>query len=72
MPLDKLALILVVVMAAAGLTVWIAYLAAGAPQMPGSAWTLLIPLALGAYVLWRAISDRLISRGDDRHDRTGK
>lgn len=71
MPLDKFVLILLIVIAAAGLTIWVATLVVAAGVMPAG-WLVLIPVLLGVYVLWRVIADRLASRDDDRYDRIEK
>ncbi|WP_028956436.1 hypothetical protein [Sulfitobacter sp. 20_GPM-1509m] len=57
MPFNRLALILVVVIAAAAVTVWLAMLAAAAFSLPQAA-TALVPLALLAFVLVRLLRDR--------------
>jgi membrane protein implicated in regulation of membrane protease activity len=70
MPLDRLVLILVIVIAAAGATLWLAAVVASAFSL-GSGWPLvaLIPAGMLAYVLWRVLADRLRNREDDRYDR---
>lgn len=69
MPLSRLVLILVVVTAAAGATVWLAATVVAAALMPGWAALAAIPILLAAYVLWRVIADRLGGAEDDRYDR---
>lgn len=71
MPLDRFVLILVIVIAAAGATVWIGTLIAASVQVPAG-WLSVIPVALIGYVLWRVISDRLRNSDDDRYDRIEK
>jgi len=71
MPLDKFVLILVVVIGAAGLTVWIATMIAAAVQLP-LGWFALVPAMLVGYVAWRVIQDRLTSAEDDHYDRIEK
>lgn len=71
MPLDRFVLILVIVIAAAGATVWIGTLIAASAQVPAG-WLSIIPVALIGYVLWRVISDRLRNSEDDRYDRIEK
>lgn len=71
MPLDRFVLILVIVIAAAGATVWIGTLIAASVQVPAG-WLSVIPVALIGYVLWRVISDRLHNSDDDRYDRIEK
>lgn len=67
MPLDKLVLILVLVIAAAGVTVWLGALLLASFQVPGAGLAL-IPAALVGYVVWRVISDRIGSAEDDHYD----
>ena len=69
MPLDRLVLILVAVIAAAGATVWIAATVLAASASSGWGWFALVPTALGAYVAWRVVADRVASEEDDRYDR---
>ena len=72
MPLDRFVLILVVVLAAAGVTVLLGALGLSALQMPGLGLGVAGVLALVAYVLVRVISDRMRSAEDDRYDRVEK
>lgn len=67
MPLDRLVLILVCVIAAAGVTVALASLLTGVVAVPAMAGVL-IPALLILYVVWRVIAQRLSE--DDRYDRT--
>lgn len=69
MPLDRLVLIIVVVIAAAGLTVWLAGFVLAATQIP-FAWLALLPVALAVWIGWRVIADRVTSEEDDHYDRT--
>ncbi|PRY94977.1 hypothetical protein BCF33_0588 [Hasllibacter halocynthiae] len=62
MPLDRLVLILVIVIAAAGATVWLGALLVTAGMVPYG-WLTLIPVGLVAYLLWRVVSDRLSEKG---------
>lgn len=71
MPLDKFVLILVVVIAAAGLTVWLGTLVAAALQFTAG-WLVFIPAALAAYVAYRVIIDRVTNSEDDYYDRIEK
>jgi hypothetical protein len=71
MPLEKFVLILVIVITAAGVTVWIATMVAAAVQFP-LGWFAVIPAMLVAYVVWRVIADRLGNAEDDRYDRMDK
>ncbi len=68
MPLEKFVLILVIVVAAAGVTVWLGTMAAAAMQIGGPAWAMFIPALLVAYVVWRVIADRLGNAEDDHYD----
>lgn len=72
MPLDKLVLILICVIAAAGITVWLATLAMAAFQIGGAGWLVFIPAALVGYVVWRVIADRIGNSEDDHYDRIEK
>lgn len=71
MPLERFVLILVAVIAAAGLTVWVGTLAAAAITVP-IGWVFVIPVALIAYVAWRVIAERIRNREDDHYDRIEK
>ena len=68
MPLDKLILILVCVIVAAGVTVWLGSMVATAVQFPALGWATILPVVLIGYVAWRVISDRLSSAEDDHYD----
>ena len=73
MPLERLMLILVSVLAAAGATIWVAYVViiwAGFSPMAGVA--LGVPTALFAYIAWRVIAERVTNREDDHYDRIDK
>ncbi|EKE44037.1 hypothetical protein OCGS_2018 [Oceaniovalibus guishaninsula JLT2003] len=65
MPLDRLVLILVVAIAGAALTVWVAAFAGAALQL--GPWSLLVavPVVLFLYVFWRVVADRLRDRRND-------
>ena len=71
MPLEKLVLIVVIVIAAAGVTVWLAALAFAAFEVPGAGLAF-IPAALVAYVVWRVIAERLQNAEDDHYDNIKK
>lgn len=71
MPLDKFVLILVIVIAAAGLTAWVGAMVVASFELPGG-WLLFIPAALVGYVVWRVIAERLRNRDDDHYDRIEK
>ncbi|MBM1219021.1 hypothetical protein JQU17_02325 [Ponticoccus sp. SC2-23] len=69
MPLERLVLIIVIVLAAAGLTVLLASFILSAFTLPP--WATLgvaIPAALVLYIVIRAIGERLSSREDDHYD----
>jgi hypothetical protein len=73
MPLDRLVLILVIVLAAAGGTIWVAMLLFSTSQISPLAGVLTaLPVALGLYVVWRVISERLSNREDDHYDQIEK
>jgi len=72
MPLDKFVLILVCVVAAAGLTVWLGTIVAATMQAPIIGWLVFIPALLIGYVVWRVIQDRLQNKEDDHYDRIEK
>jgi len=72
MPLDKLVLILMIVIIAAGVTVWLGTLAVAAFQFGGPGWLVFVPAALVAYVVWRVIADRIGNAEDDHYDRIQK
>ena len=72
MPLHKLLLILIAVIAAAGLTVWVGRLAADALQLPGFAWMFFLPAALIGYAVWRLIASRMVATDKDHHDTSDK
>lgn len=72
MPLDKLVLILVCVVIAAGLTLWLGALVLATVQIPGLGIGVMILAALVGYVVWRVIAERLSSREDDHYDRIEK
>ncbi|SPJ23710.1 hypothetical protein [Palleronia abyssalis] len=67
MPLDRFVLILVLVILAAGITVWLGTIVFAGISQP---WilSLLIPAALIAYVVVRVIRDRMAE--GDKYDRT--
>lgn len=67
MPIDRLVLIIVCVIAAAGATVWLIATLGAALTVPFG-WLLVIPVALIAYVLIRIILERVGNREDDHYD----
>ncbi len=69
MPLDRLILILVVVIAAAGVTVWgMAALFASFSLNPIAGIAVASVLALGAYIMIRVVSERMNNTDDDHYD----
>jgi membrane protein implicated in regulation of membrane protease activity len=69
MPLERLVLIIVIVLAAAGLTVLAGAFILSAFALPS--WATIgaaIPVALVLYIVIRAIGERLSSREDDHYD----
>lgn len=72
MPLDKFVLLLVIVVAAAGITVFVASTALGAMMSPGLGLAVLIPTGLIAFVVWRVIAERIRNREDDHYDHLEK
>ncbi|MEM9756865.1 MAG: hypothetical protein AAF914_12760 [Pseudomonadota bacterium] len=71
MKLENIVLIVVVVGAAAFVTMWLSVLLLTGLAVP-AAWLALIPAALVGYVVWRVISDRLSSAEDDKYDQIEK
>ncbi|ABV92814.1 hypothetical protein Dshi_1072 [Dinoroseobacter shibae DFL 12 = DSM 16493] len=72
MPLDRFVLMLVIVVVAAGVTVFVASTVLGAMLSPGLGLAVMIPLGLIAFVVWRVISDRIGNREDDHYDHLEK
>ncbi|MEC7764028.1 MAG: hypothetical protein VX874_19145 [Pseudomonadota bacterium] len=69
MPFDRFALVLVVVIAAAGLTVWIGTTIAASAAIPAG-WLSVIPLVLGGTLLWRGLANRSNTPDGPPNDRT--
>lgn len=67
MPLDKLVLIIVIVIAAAGATIWLAGVVAAAINLPFG-WLGLIPAVLVGYVVYRIIAERVGNAEEDHYD----
>jgi hypothetical protein len=72
MPLDRFVLIVVIVIAAAGATVWLGVTIAAAIEAPLVGWAAIVPAALVGYVIWRVIAERLRNREDDHYDNIEK
>ncbi|MGI1661421.1 hypothetical protein ACRDNQ_04195 [Palleronia sp. KMU-117] len=68
MPLDRFVLLLVIVVAASGATIWLGTLLAVGTNIPGAGWVVLVPVTLVAFIFWRVIYDRLRNREDDHYD----
>lgn len=68
MPLDRLVLILIAVIAAAAATIWLAAFLIASASFPGGL-ALAIPVGLIAYVVWRVIAERRGNAEDDHYDR---
>ena len=69
MPLARFVLLLIVVIAAAAITVALGVLVAASMELPGIGLMVTIPVALVAYVLVRVVRDRVKSREDGHYDR---
>lgn len=72
MPLDKLVLILVIAIAAAGVTVFLGAWVAASGALPGLGIATALPVALLAYVLVRVIRDRMRAARDEPYDKVEK
>ena len=68
MPLDKFVLLIVCVIAAAGVTVALATLLFTTYAFPAGALAIAIPVMLVGYVVWRVIADRIGNKEDDHYD----
>ncbi|WP_116131986.1 hypothetical protein [Tropicimonas sp. IMCC34043] len=62
MPLNRLVLLVLTVMAAAGATVLAGAVLATRFDMPASVLGIAIPLAAIAYLLWRVIAARMVKK----------
>ncbi len=71
MPLERLVLIVVIVIAGLFGTVWLVALLTAAFSMPLGVLAL-VPAAVAGYVVWRVISERLGNAEDDHYDRIEK
>lgn len=70
MPLDKLVLIIVSVIAAAMATVYIGMAVFASVQLPPiMGLSILSVVALCAYIAWRVIAERVGNKEDDHYDR---
>jgi F0F1-type ATP synthase assembly protein I len=68
MALDKFVLMLLVVVAAAGVTIWLGMLLAVAMQWSIGGMVVLLPGVLAGYVAFRVLMDRMKSSEDDYYD----
>ncbi|WP_299842881.1 hypothetical protein [uncultured Jannaschia sp.] len=71
MPLDRLVLILVAAILAAGATIWLAAIMTASIAVPFG-WAAILPVLPIAYLAWRVIVDRRANPDDDRYDRMGE
>lgn len=69
MPLDRFVLIVVAVIAAAGVTVYVGLLLSAAVSMPPLLLAIVPVVTLIAYVVARVIRERLNNAEDDHYDR---
>ncbi len=67
MPLDKLVLIIVSIVAAAAATVWLGVLVMTAFELPFG-WLAVIPAVLVGYVVFRVIMERVGNAEEDHYD----
>lgn len=72
MPLDKLVLILVIVIVAAGATVFLGAWIMASSTLPWLGLGMAIPVGLLAYIVLRVVRDRLTNSDDDHYDRVEK
>ncbi len=72
MPLEKIVLIIVSVIAAAGVTVWVGTMLMATLQVPVAGWLLFIPAMLIGYIVWRVVAERLQNSEDDHYDNIEK
>lgn len=72
MPLDRIVLIVVCVIAAAGATVWLGVFLSATLSLPFPGLLLLLPVGLVVWLVWRVIAERLNNREDDHYDRIEK
>lgn len=68
MPLDKLVLILVCVIASAGATILLAALILSALNF-SFGWFGLLPALLAGYIVYRVVAERVGNDEEDRYDR---
>ncbi len=72
MPIDRLALILVCVAVAAGITVWVATFVSAAIAYPVPGLIVVMPAAMLVWIVWRVVAQRLRNPEDDHYDRIEK
>lgn len=68
MPLDRFVLIIVAVIAAAGLTVYVGMTLSAAATIPPLLLAVVPLLGVAAYILVRVIRERMINKEDDYYD----
>ncbi|MGB3555101.1 MAG: hypothetical protein WBA25_10735 [Jannaschia sp.] len=68
MPLDRIVLLIVIVIVAAGASIWLGAIVVAATAIPVG-WIALLPVALAGWIGWRVISDRVSNAEDDHYDR---
>lgn len=68
MPIDKLVLILVAVIAAAGATIWLAATVLAALNFPFG-WFGLLPAVLAGYIVYRVLAERVGNAEEDHYDK---
>lgn len=68
MPLDRLVLIIVIVLAAAFLSIWLGAALIASFNVPFLG-LILLPVTLVAYICWRVIAQRLNNPEEDHYDR---
>ena len=68
MPLDRLVLILVAAILAAGATIWLAAIVKTSMAVPVG-WLAILPVLPVAYLAWRVIADRRSNLDDNGYDR---
>ena len=72
MPLDRIVLIIVCVVVAAGATIWLGVFLSAAVTLPFPAFLVVLPVGLVVWLLWRVIAERLNNREDDHYDQIEK
>lgn len=68
MPLDRLVLIIIAVLAAAALTVYVGFLLMAAATVPPLLFAIVPIITIAAYIFVRVIRDRTTNEEDDHYD----